>query len=560
MAFNSVEPTRDETFGVGPNRARQVQEKYDALNAEIEKQIAQANEARRMSGLSGELSSSEEQKIADQVTASFRSKEAGRAGPPAPESLAAAVSARKKEEVGPPSSAAAAREATSNADEEGGVEGMPQDTTLMDTVKKSWMTSEPGYPGPTQPFSESPVAAEPEKPSTLKDAVQKATEKQKEPGEQLSPGQVPYAPGKIPTKAVEKEKEKEAAPTKVAGVSVPAEPKPTQIQSIFDKYEKRIADSQAGVKKEMGTQLQKLQDLETVYRNEAKAAKDEVARRELAENMGHALAQLGAGIQGIKTGVDMSSGLKFSKTDWNKRYEQAIDELKANLADLREKRGEVKAVGLEGLKEAERRGERGMGMEAAEQTRKESAAATAKLAAAKQAWDEQQRSLDRKSKEQIELFKASLKQSAAEKKLTEQEQAGSDAAAGSLLGAWSAVSEAENDKEKAIAEKRALQLETDPKVTRYLTPTAIQSARKTALGTPSTLWNWWSGDEADLPAAQKTLELGKILRTGTTPSSTPATTVTGQAPAAGGTVWRQGKDGKLYEFDAATKKPTGNVK
>jgi len=125
--------------------------------------------------------------------------------------------------------------------------------------------------------------------------------------------------------------------------------------------------------------------------------------------------------------------------------------------------------------------------------------------------------------------------------LTEQDQANQDAASGSLLNAWAAVADAEGPKEKLLAEKRAMQLASDPRVTKYLTPTAIQQARKTAQGTPSTIWNFWKGKEGDISAAERQLNLGKIVRTGgaskgTAPAAAPAAGVTGQAPTTGGMI------------------------
>jgi len=450
MAFNSIAPSREETLSVGPNRGRQIQEKYDALNAEIEKQIAQANEARRMSGLSGELSSAEEQKIADQVTSAFRSKEAGRVGPPGPESLAAAVSSRKREEVGPPSSAASPRISKDSESLEKNSETalVPQDTTLMDTVKKSWMTPAPEYPGPAQSIIESPVAAEIEKPSTLKQAVQQTVQKP------LPANQVPYAPdSQVPPPPTEKE------PKKVFGVTAPEAPKPTDLKKILNTFESKIEKSQAGVKSAMNTQLSELKDLETVYRNEAKASKDQLAKQELAENMGHALAQFGAGLNGLNTGIDMSSGLKFNKTDWNKRYEQAIEELKANLTDLREKRGEVKAMGLEGMKEAERRGERGMTLVAGELARKEAAESAAGLETRKETFQTKEKEADRKSREAIAGIQSSARLAAANQKLTDKQTKEVETATNNFLQEYETMQTSNDKTQKQLATKNFMKYE-----------------------------------------------------------------------------------------------------
>ena len=387
----------------------------------------------------------------------------------------------------------------------------------------------------------------------------------------------------------------------------------TPVQKILSHFSDKLKETRGGLKKDLEGQLDKMQTLETTYRTEAKEAKDSVARQELAEKMGHALAQLGAGMQGIKTGVDMTSGLKFDKTDWNKRYETALDELKANLTDLREKRQEARLTSQEAMRETEREAERGMSLATQEQIRGEDRTERAKekkdqldAAAAlrkediafrgqesklqrdweqkkfgdtiefkKEAldwneqqrnldrefkkgalhWNEQQRNLDRKSKEKIAQFKASVEQSAVDKKLTEQDQASQDAASGSLLGAWAAVDDAEGPKEKSLAEKRAMQLESDLRVTKYLTPTAIQQARKTAQGTPSTLWNFWKGKEGDISAAERQLNIGRIVRTGgASQASAPVAPTNqasaGQAPAVGGMVNMVAPDGRRLKVPA----------
>jgi hypothetical protein len=58
---------------------------------------------------------------------------------------------------------------------------------------------------------------------------------------------------------------------------------------------------------------------------------------EVAEKVGQALTQLGAGYYGLKSGVDMS-GLKFAQTDWEKRYDRLLDELRTGIGDVEESR------------------------------------------------------------------------------------------------------------------------------------------------------------------------------------------------------------------------------
>ena len=449
---------------------------------------------------------------------------------------------------------------------------------------------------------------------TLKDTVKAATapeqEEKKVTLEQIA-NMLPENQMKPEKKKAATKEEKEEGGEGEEGEE--GEEEQTPVQKILSHFSDKLKETRGGLKKDLEGQLDKMQTLETTYRTEAKEAKDSVARQELAEKMGHALAQLGAGMQGIKTGVDMTSGLKFDKTDWNKRYETALDELKANLTDLREKRQEARLTSQEAMRETEREAERGMSLATQEQIRGEDRTERAKekkdqldAAAAlrkediafrgqesklqrdweqkkfgdtiefkKEAldwneqqrnldrefkkgalhWNEQQRNLDRESKEKIAQFKASVEQSAVDKKLTEQDQASQDAASGSLLGAWAAVDDAEGPKEKSLAEKRAMQLESDPRVTRYLTPMAIQQARKTAKGTPSTLWNFWKGKEGDISAAERQLNIGRIVRTGgASQASAPVAPTNqasaGQAPAVGGMVNMVAPDGRRLNVPA----------
>jgi hypothetical protein len=71
-----------------------------------------------------------------------------------------------------------------------------------------------------------------------------------------------------------------------------------------------------------------------------KQAKKQKQYGELAETIGQALIQLGAGYSGLKTGTDMS-GLKFNRSNWEKQYDQLLDELRTGLQDTEQSRGAV---------------------------------------------------------------------------------------------------------------------------------------------------------------------------------------------------------------------------
>lgn len=79
-------------------------------------------------------------------------------------------------------------------------------------------------------------------------------------------------------------------------------------------------------------------DIENEYKqalSEYKQDKDAAKWGRIAESLGQALTQLGAGAYGLKHGVDLS-GIKFDKADWKSNIDSAMQELKM----AREKRDE----------------------------------------------------------------------------------------------------------------------------------------------------------------------------------------------------------------------------
>ena len=103
---------------------------------------------------------------------------------------------------------------------------------------------------------------------------------------------------------------------------------------------------------EYKTELGRLADLQKTYQDAYKATLDKNEAKEIGERFGNALAQLGAGIQGQRTGYDTTTGLKFDKTDWAKRNEQALGELKAGLENLQSQQGAAERLEAEGRTQA----------------------------------------------------------------------------------------------------------------------------------------------------------------------------------------------------------------
>lgn len=73
-----------------------------------------------------------------------------------------------------------------------------------------------------------------------------------------------------------------------------------------------------------------------------KKAKDRTQMAEVFETFGNALVMLGAGMYGLKTGVDMS-GVQFNKSNWEAKMANNLSEMKTRLADIEGQRKELMA-------------------------------------------------------------------------------------------------------------------------------------------------------------------------------------------------------------------------
>lgn len=83
-------------------------------------------------------------------------------------------------------------------------------------------------------------------------------------------------------------------------------------------------------------------------RDDYKQAVERIGWAEAGEIFGKALARIGAGLYGLKTGYDLS-GADFSLKDWSKRYDIAHRDYQVELADA-EKAAEVKQRWVENLR------------------------------------------------------------------------------------------------------------------------------------------------------------------------------------------------------------------
>lgn len=123
-------------------------------------------------------------------------------------------------------------------------------------------------------------------------------------------------------------------PEKTApAVAAPAVDNPGELQAAVKKMTPAAEEAGPAYEKAMS----RLDALGAQYQAAYKEQLDSNAVKELGEKLGGALARIGAGIQGQRTGYDTTTGLKFDVTDWTRRNEQALGELKAGIESLGQK-------------------------------------------------------------------------------------------------------------------------------------------------------------------------------------------------------------------------------
>lgn len=345
----------------------------------------------------------------------------------------------------------------------------------------------------------------------LKEAVSKPVAEEDKKSE-AAPKSKPSAPAVTP-------KKEESTEAGAAG-----EDKLTPVDTILAKFQKRVDKTTGDAKQELESKMSELNDLEKAYRKEAKDAQSNIELRELAETMGHALAQFGAGLHGLKTGVDMSSGLKFNKTDWNRRYEQALDELKSNLADLRERRQEARLRSTEETREKIGQAQFGAGIEAQEAAATQRQQEAEKLERMREGASAQERKLDREARIKAEQIKAGARIAAADKKLNEKQQAQVEAAAANYVDYYEAAKTGTKE-ERKIANKKLLEAKSI--LNQNLGPAKVDELVK-----PIEDVGFWSTQAGTIekqgPGVSESLQ--KAVKTRPAPVSAPAA---GQAPAKG---------------------------
>jgi hypothetical protein len=194
-----------------------------------------------------------------------------------------------------------------------------QEESLLDRIKKGYKKMAPSFMGGD---SEEEQQVNPDQPKTLVDTVKQP------PQPDLTPTPDQQAAAGQPTV-------QQSYDTSKVGAPMPKKPEDiADLTKRLEQYKDTLPDD---VQKQFEDKLndinQKRQEAEQIYREGVRTTQ----WSQVAERIGQALAQLGAAMHGMKTGVDMSN-LKFDKTDWNTNYENLRKDLGIRLEDLRDQR------------------------------------------------------------------------------------------------------------------------------------------------------------------------------------------------------------------------------
>lgn len=108
---------------------------------------------------------------------------------------------------------------------------------------------------------------------------------------------------------------------------------PKDWNQILAEEEKRIADSKKDELDPFAGKLSELSEQLKIAEAKYEKDKDRTAWSEVAEKLGFAFAQIGAGLHGLNTGVDVT-GVKFNPTNWEARYDRSLAELKNSTGNI----------------------------------------------------------------------------------------------------------------------------------------------------------------------------------------------------------------------------------
>ena len=113
--------------------------------------------------------------------------------------------------------------------------------------------------------------------------------------------------------------------------SAPKLQKPEDFNSVFSRINKLTSNLPKEQKAAIEARKAKILDVKEKAEKEFNETRNTNQWLQIAETLGQALVQLGAGAYGLKHNVDVS-GLQFNKTDWSKNIDQATKDLDRKLA------------------------------------------------------------------------------------------------------------------------------------------------------------------------------------------------------------------------------------
>lgn len=108
---------------------------------------------------------------------------------------------------------------------------------------------------------------------------------------------------------------------------------PKDWNQILAEEEARIAKGKEGDTDPFADKLRELSGQLKIAEDKYEKDKDRTAWSEVAEKLGFAFAQIGAGLHGLNTGVDVT-GVKFNPTNWEARYDRSLAELKNSTGNI----------------------------------------------------------------------------------------------------------------------------------------------------------------------------------------------------------------------------------
>lgn len=117
--------------------------------------------------------------------------------------------------------------------------------------------------------------------------------------------------------------------------------KPADLKLLIDAMKPYGLNAEQ--KAEFEEKRSELKSRQELLMEQYKKDKERVEWAEVAEMFGHALTQLGAGLTGMRTGVDLS-GLKFNKTDWDSKYNRLMKDLDRELGLVDAEKKEINAA------------------------------------------------------------------------------------------------------------------------------------------------------------------------------------------------------------------------